>query len=135
MTISIPTTGPVISLDVFFSTTLRSTMRTSWMANNAIPDSIIMNMIFRSFLPPVELNEPNVEVDLNLKNTLRILNTIKPVARAFTAMDVTKAVKPNVFVQEAVGASPNSQVAIDDRLRLLAYEMKINLLTYVCDRQ
>ena len=36
------------------------TMRTSWMTNNTIPDSIIMNMICRSLVPPIELNEPNV---------------------------------------------------------------------------
>ena len=71
------------------------TMRTSWMANNVIPDSIIMNMICRSLVPPVELNEPNVrstEVGLTSKNTLRILNTIMPVTRVFTVIDAAKAV-------------------------------------------
>jgi hypothetical protein len=64
-----------------------------------------MNMICRSLEPPpVELNEPNVrstEVDLNSKNTLRILNKIKPVTRAFTAMDVPKPIRANVFSQVA----------------------------------
>jgi hypothetical protein len=97
------------------------------MANNAKPDSIIMNMTCRSLEPPFELNEPNVcstEVDLNSsKNTLRILNTIKPVIRAFTAMDVGKPVIVNVnpSPQEAVmslsAPSAASQVAMVDKLR------------------
>ena len=76
------------------------TTRTNWMANSPIPDSIIMNMICRSLGLPVELNEPNVcstEVALVIsKNTLRILNTIKPVTRAFTTMDVAKAVRASL---------------------------------------
>jgi hypothetical protein len=97
------------------------------MANNAIPDSIIMNRIFRSLPLPVELNEPNdrsTEVGLNSKNTSRILNTIKPVIRAFTAMDVAKAVRVIVFIQGAEvkksfsGPIDASQVAIDNKLRL-----------------
>jgi hypothetical protein len=125
MTNSIPITStlyPVVCV-----TRLKSTTRTSWMANNAIPDSIIMNITCRSLLPPVELNDPNVrstEIGLNSKNTLRILNTIKPVTRAFTAMDVAKPVRVNVFIQGAgleyscsVPIAAN-QVAIDDKLRL-----------------
>ena len=79
------------------------TTRTSWMANNAIPDSTIMNMICRSLGPPVELNKPSVrstEVTLvTSKKTLRILNTIKPVTRAFTAMDAIKAVRASLLPQ------------------------------------
>ena len=78
------------------------TTRTSWMANNAIPDSIIMNMICRSLGPPVELNKPNVrstEVGLTSKNALRILNTIKPVTRAFTTTDMIKLVRFSVLPQ------------------------------------
>ena len=102
MTNSIPTHGPVIPENTVCIARLVSTTRTSWMANNAIPDSIIMNITCRSLLPPVELNEPNVcstEVGLNSKNTWRILNTIKPVTRAFTAMDMAKPVRINVFSQ------------------------------------
>ena len=69
-----------------------NTTRTSWTANNAIPDSIIMNMICRSLLPLVEPNILSTEVGLTSKNTLRILNTIKPVIMAFTAMDTVKLV-------------------------------------------
>jgi hypothetical protein len=102
MTNSIPTHGPVNPENTVCIARLVSTTRTSWMANNAIPDSIIMNRICRSLEPPVELNEPNVrstEVDLNSKNTLRIFKTIKQVIRAFTAMDVAKLVRVNVFSQ------------------------------------
>jgi hypothetical protein len=88
----------------------------------------IMNRIRPSLEPPVELNEPKVRstgVGLNSKNTLRILNTIKPVIRAFTAMDVAKAVRVNVFPQGAPKILPcsndfapsgASQVAIDEKL-------------------
>ena len=111
--------------------------RTSWMANNAIPDSIIMNMICRSLGPPVELNEPHVcstKVALTFKNTLRILNTIKPVTRVFTTMDAAKPVRASVFRQGAVKTWPfsiinapfdASQVARGDKLKS-AYQMKID---------
>ena len=87
------------------------TTRTSWMANNAIPDSIIMNMICWSLGPPVEFNEPHVcssRVGLTSKNTLKILNTIKPVTRAFTTMDATKPVRANVFPQRVIKTWPSS---------------------------
>ena len=85
-----------------------STMQTSWIANNAIPDPIITNKTCRSLVPPDdELNEPNVrssrgstEVASGLShstsknlNTLRILNTIEPVTRVFTAIDAAKPVR------------------------------------------
>ena len=65
-----------------------------------------MNMTCGSLGPSVELelNEPKVrstEVGINSQFTLRILNTIKPVIRAFTAMDVAKPVRVNVLPQEA----------------------------------
>jgi hypothetical protein len=69
-----------------------STTRTSWTANNAIPDSIIMNMICRKLVPPVGPKDSPTEVGLTSKNTLRILITIKVVIRAFTAMDKAKHV-------------------------------------------
>ena len=130
------------------SSRLVITRRTSWMANNAIPDSIIMNTIYRSLGPPVDLNEPNVwstEVALTSKNTfkLRILNTIKPVTRAFTTMDEAKAVRTSVNPQGPVNGSPclnvtapsaASQVARSDKLKS-AYQMKIDWLTYECDCQ
>ena len=62
-----------------------SSMRTSWMTNNVIPDSIITNMIRRYVVvSPVAA--------LISKNSLMILNTIKPVARPFTAMVRVKLV-------------------------------------------
>ena len=55
-----------------------------------------MNMTCRSLEPSVEPNEPNV------RSTEVGLNTIMPVIRAFTAMDVAKLVIVNVFPQGAV---------------------------------
>ena len=104
------------------------------MANNAIPDSIIMNMICRSLGPPVELNNSNVsspefEVALETsKKTLRILNTIKPVTRGFTAMDKKKLVRVTVTPQATKGwpgtlasiasSVATSQVARGDKLEI-----------------
>ena len=131
-----------------------TTTRTRWMANNAIPDSIIMNMMCRSLVPAVKLNEANVRSTgvasissrLDSKNTLRILNTIKPVTRAFTAIDASKPVKIKVFPQWGVtgwscsvfiALSDASQVTSrGDKLKLEpAYRMKIDGLTYGCDCQ
>ena len=75
------------------------TNRTSWITNNAIPDSIIMNMICRNLFklpPPVEPKVRSSEVGL-IPVALRILNTIMPVIRIFTAMDAAKPVKNNVY--------------------------------------
>ena len=75
------------------------------MANNAIPDSIIMNtMTRRSLIPPVVPKVRSTEVGLaasglTSKNTLTILNTINPIARAFTAMDEVKAVRVTGYTQ------------------------------------
>ena len=116
---------------------MESTMRTSWMADNAIPDSIIMNMICRSLVPPVEPKVRSTEVMLasTSKNTLRILNTIKPVTRVFTAMDKAKLVIIIAFVRGALDNWPctivtapfcTSQVASGSKLKS-AYQMKIDL--------
>ena len=118
------------------STMLIITMRTSWMTNNTIPDSIIMNMICRSLVPPIELNEPNVrsaEEALTSKNTLRILSTVKPVTKAFETMDATKPVRASVFPQGAIRVSSSSIVfALSDASQTArgnkfnsAYQMKI----------
>ena len=83
----------------FLMTDINSSMtRTSWMANNAIPDSIIMNMICRNLLPSVEPKVRSTEVGLN-PVALRILNTIMPVIRVFTAMDAAKPVINTVVGQ------------------------------------
>ena len=79
-----------------------STTRTSWMANKAIADSIIMNKICRNLLPPVEPKVRSIEVGLTRIETLRILNTIKPVTKVFTAMDKGKLVNNKMFCQELV---------------------------------
>ena len=70
------------------------------MVNNAKPDSIITNMICRYLAtPPPVMETPKVRstellvTALISKNTLRILNTIKPVTRVFTAKDRIKLVK------------------------------------------
>ena len=105
------------------------------MANNAMPDSIIMNMMCRNLRPPVELNEPNVMVCSNeaSKNTVtvRILNTIKPVTRALTTMDAAKPVVDSTSPQTAVKDSESfinapsaaSQVARGNKSKS-AYQMK-----------
>ena len=121
------------------------TTRTNWMINNVMPDSIIMNKTFRSLLPPLafEFNEPKVsspETALTSKNTLRILYTIKPVTRAFTAMDAAKlvtitggpqgAIWNPAWSSNVVEASDPNQVARDDKLKS-AYQKtrKIDRLT------
>ena len=68
------------------------------MANKAIPDSIIMNMMCRNLLPSVEPKVRSIEVGLT-PVALRILNTILLVIRAFTAMDAAKPVIATVFGQ------------------------------------
>ena len=75
-----------------------STKRVSWTTSNARPDSIITNMTWRSLVPPVvpKVRSTEVVTALTSENTLRILNTIKPVARAFTAMDRVKLVRATV---------------------------------------
>ena len=81
---------------------IASTTLTTWMANNAIADSIIMNMICRNLLPPVEPKVRSTEVLVGLTPvmvTLSILNTIMPVTRVFTAMDAVKLVINNTFGQ------------------------------------
>ena len=124
---------------------MESTRRTSWLTNNAIPDSIIMNMICRSLVFSVEPKVRLTETALTSKNTLRILNTIKPVTRAFTAMDNGKLVRVTVIPQAGLEYWPctnviapfcASQVARDDKLKS-AYQMKIawNWLTQGCDCQ
>ena len=67
-------------------------------ADDAIPDSIIMNMICRNLLPSAEPKIRSTEVGLT-PVALRILNTIMPVIRAFTVMDAAKPVIVNVFGQ------------------------------------
>ena len=69
------------------------------MANNAIPDSIIMNMIRRNLAPPLEPKVCSIEVGLTPAVALRILNTIMPVTRAFTAMDAVIPVTNNELGQ------------------------------------
>ena len=107
---------------------MENTRRISWMANNAIPDSIIMNKTCRSLLPPAEARPTEVLAALTSKNTLRILNTIKLVTRAFTAMDAVRLVIIIAFPQTAVEKwprlivvapiVPSSHKARGDKLKL-----------------
>ena len=89
-----------------------------------------MNMICRSLVSlAFELNEPNVrstEVGLTSKNTMNILNKMKPVTMALTAMDAAKAVRVIVYPQgnkliwsgsNAIAPSDASQVARDDKFK------------------
>ena len=107
-----------------------------------IPDSIIVNMICWSLVPPVELNDPNVrstEVVFTSKNTL---NMIKPVTRIlFTAMDAAEHVRVNVFPQGALNNWPcttvidpsiASQLARGDKLESAYQIMNIDRLTDLC---
>ena len=112
-----------------------SKTRSSWIANNAMPDSIIMNMTCRTLLPPVE-NNP--EVALTSKNTLKILNTIKPVTRAFTAMVAAKLVRVNMHPQGVFDNWPcttvfdpsiANQAARSNKLKS-AYQIMMNLKIY-----
>ena len=106
-----------------------------------------MKTICWSLWLPVELNKSHVRstevLALTSKNTLRILNTIKPVTRAFTTMDAAKPVRISVSPQGATKLSsssiivaPNdaSQVARGDKSKS-AYQTKIDLVTYVRDCQ
>ena len=115
---------------------MESTMQTSWVINNAIADSIIMNMTCRSLVPPPvepKVRSTEVAVALTCKNTLRILKTIKPVTRVFTAMDKVILVRDTVFIQTALKIwfctnifAPffASQITRGNKLEL-AYQMKI----------
>ena len=101
-----------------------------------------MNAIcLRLDLPEAELNESKLcNAGLTSKNTLRILNAIKPVTRVFTAMVAAKAVRVNVFPQAVLkiiivpvgfpsdsGTSEATQVASRrDKLKSVYYQMKID---------
>ena len=96
------------------------------MVNNAIPDSIITNMICRYLAsPPVDSEEPS-EVSstdsssaaLISKNTLRILNTIKPVTRVFTAKDRIKLVGITTYSQK-LDCDNSNGVMLSDGCRKL----------------
>ena len=76
-----------------------NTTRTSWMANNAMPDSITMNMICRNLLPSVEPKVRSTEVGITPVALRMILNAIMPVIRAFTPIDATKPVINTAFGQ------------------------------------
>ena len=68
------------------------TTRANWMENKAMPDSIMTNMTYRSFLPPEMPKDFSSKVVLTSWNPLKILNAIKPVTRAFKVMDTTRLV-------------------------------------------
>ena len=101
-----------------------STSRANWIENNAMPDSISMNMMGRSLLPPVQ---PRPYMGLTWRYTLKILNTIKPVTRTFTIKDMAREVAiiiafPDLAAtiedgemwNDPTDISASSQVAKDD---------------------
>ena len=73
--------------------------------------------------PAFEPNCRSIEVTSTSKNTLRILNTIKPVTRVFTAMDEAKPDRVNVpphgavNIPSVIAPIDASKVAIDEKLR------------------
>ena len=95
MTKSLTVTKPVRCAAV--TGTNPSTNQTTWIASNAIPDSIIKKMICRNLLPSVERKVCSIEVIGIAPVSLKILNTIMPVIRVFTAMEAAKPVENNVF--------------------------------------
>lgn len=89
---------------------LLTATRANWMVNNAMPDSIMMNMIDQSFVPPVMPKEFSSEVVINLTswNTLKILNTIKHITRAFTLIDMARLVMASVFLRPETTNRPST---------------------------
>ena len=87
------------------------TTRANWMENKAMPDSIMTNMIYESFLPPAtpKVFSSKVVVALTSRNTLKILNTIKPVTRAFKVVDMTRLVIVTSVLQ-AVDSKPSGPI-------------------------
>ena len=90
-----------------------------------------MNMTCRSLVPPVvpKVRSTEVVAALTSKNTLRILNTIKPVTRAFTAMDRVKLVI-YIGLSQEVEVATNAllvvrYIARDNKLKS-PYQIKID---------
>ena len=83
-----------------------------------------MNMICRNLVSPVEFKVRSTEVlpALTSKDTVRILNTIKPVTRPFTAM--VAAILVVVRGSQVTFKIGTTQVARGYKLKL-AYQMKI----------
>ena len=82
------------------------------------------------FGTPVEPKVHLTEVGLSSKNTLRILNTIKPVTMIFAAIDTTMPIRATMFHQVGIkfescrnvlapppASDPTSQVARGDKLK------------------
>ena len=97
------------------------------MISNVIPDSIITNTICRNLVPLVEPNLRSTEVlpALTSKNTLRILNTIKPVTKPFTAMVAARLVLTSGIHGITFGEVGATQVARGYKLKS-AYQMTID---------
>ena len=92
-----------------------------------------MNMMCRSLVFSVEPKVRLTEIALASENTLRILNTIKPVIRVFTAMDKGRLIRVTVIAQVGLEYWPctnvtapfcANQVARGDNLKS-AYQVKI----------
>jgi len=94
------------------ASTLRmlSTTRINWIANIAIPDSIMMKIMDRtlaSVLPMLRVRSP--KVGTSSRDNLRILSTIKPVTTAFTVKEMARlvivAILPQLFVERSSGGA------------------------------
>ena len=85
-----------------------------------------MNMICRNLVPPVEPKVRSTEVlaVLTSKNTLRFLNTIKPVTRQFTAMVRVRLVTVSGIKVTLKGGT--TQVARGYKLKTV-YQMKTRI--------
>ena len=92
------------------------TTRISWTTNNAVPDSIKTNMTCRRLVLPLA-DDPklrSIEVALTSRNTMRILNTIKPVTKVFTVMESAKLVReigiPHAIEKKSPSTNDNDPI-------------------------
>ena len=78
--------------------------RSIWIANKVMPDSIMTKITERYFLPPMMPKDFSAEVEFcwTFWNALKILYTIKPVTRAFTAIEKTRLMLAAITPQRVV---------------------------------
>lgn len=105
------------------------TNRANWIKKNkAIPDSTSMNMTRQNVLPSVMPKFWSSMIVLTCRYTFKILNTIKPVTRTFTAMEIIMAVLSSVIshpgpntwprtLDKELLAPPVIQIARSNRFR------------------
>jgi hypothetical protein len=111
LTISwIPTMRPKASKAEVVPSEVLTTTRANWIENNTMADSIMTNMIDQSLLPPLMPKDFSSEVVVYLtsRNTLKILNTIKHITRAFTVIDMTRLVIASVLLSPETTNRPST---------------------------